>query len=316
MNLIIRILAVLLALLMVAFATVLLITPQVVADVIGRLEEVSPIARIAAVIILYLIALAVITLRFRSRPRTDGDMLYVRAAGAQAALTVASVRDRILKSVAQVPGVASVEAELKSINGRADVELYVETADDRVNIPEKQREIYRTLEQVIKKQLGVDLANRPRVNIQLGRSTSAGGSTTSSTDVIPAAPVVAAAPMVTPAAVPVDETPVRTDVTGTQNSVLSESKPNASYGVSTGSVSASSTPPVPLPSSTASSSAASTSAYDSEPLSSLSDTTGSSGFVVDEFDDPDTADAYDDEPDFMDTDDDPSDPPRSYPEPL
>ncbi len=302
MNLIIRILAVLLALLVVAFATVLLITPQTVADAVERLEDVSPIARIAAVIILYLIGLAIITLRFRSRPRTDGDMLYVRAAGAQAALTVASVRERILKSVGQVPGVDSVEAELKSINGRADVELHVATTDDRVNIPEKQREIYRTLEQVIKKQLGVELANRPRVNIQLGRviPSGTGGMVTppptSATSPAPVAPVVPTAPMVTPAAVPVGQTPAQVNSTSTvsspvsTNSGFSDAKPNAHYGVSTDTVSASSTFTSSAPAVTS---------------------------PVNEFDDDfDVADPYDDEPDFMAEDDDQSDQPRSYSEPL
>jgi hypothetical protein len=246
LNLISRILLVVLALLVVAFATVLLITPTTVADYIEDLENVSPIARIAAVIILYLIGLGLITLRFRSHPRTDGDMLYVRAAGAQAALTVGSVRDRILKAVGLVPGVASVEAALKSINGRADVELSVVTTDDNVNIPEKQREIYRTLEQVIKKQLGVDLASRPRVNIELGRSTPPVTSTQySSTPTSPVTAPPAAAPLVTPAAVPVDAPPVATastSHTSTSRETLAEATPNTGNGVSTNASSMTSSP--------------------------------------------------------------------------
>ncbi len=236
MNLIVRILVVLLALLLVAFATVLLITPLTVANFIEQLDNVSPIARVAAVIILYLIAIGLITLRFRSRPRTDGDMLYVRAAGAQAALTVGSVRDRILKAVGQVPGVASVEATLKSMGGRADVELTVVTTDDKVNIPEKQREIYRTLEQVIKKQLGVEMATRPRVNIELGRSVPPASSTQYSA--VPSTPITVtapppAAPMVTPAAVPVDAPPALPSTSATISQTTSDATPNTKYGVST-----------------------------------------------------------------------------------
>jgi copper chaperone CopZ len=234
LSLIVRILLVLFALLLVAFATVLLITPLAVADFIEQLDNVTPIARIAAVIILYLIGLGLITLRFRSRPRTDGDMLYVRAAGAQAALTVGSVRDRILKAVSQVPGVASVEAALKSINGRADVELTVVTTDDKVNIPEKQREIYRTLEQVIKKQLGVDLATRPRVNIELGRSAPLNSNQYGSAPSVNTS--TPAAPLVTPPAVPVDAAPVATAppaLPTTPRETFSEATPKSNYGVST-----------------------------------------------------------------------------------
>lgn len=236
MNLITRILAILVALLLVAFATVLLITPSTVADTIEQLENVAPVARIAAVVILYLIALGLITLRFRSRPRTDGDMLYVRAAGAQAALTVGSVRDRILKAVGQVPGVASVEAALKSLNGRADVELTVVTTDDKVNIPEKQREIYRTLEQIIKKQLGVDLATRPRINIELGRSAAVSSTPYDTAPAVSPITVTApAAPLVTPLAVPVDASPVTAPpaLPAASRQSLSDATPNRNYGVST-----------------------------------------------------------------------------------
>jgi hypothetical protein len=239
LNLIARILAVLVALLLVAFATVLLITPSAVADTIEQLENVAPVARIAAVVILYLIALGLITLRFRSRPRTDGDMLYVRAAGAQAALTVGSVRDRILKAVGQVPGVASVEAALKSVGGRADVELNVVTTDDKVNIPEKQREIYRTIEQVIKKQLGVDLATRPRINIELGRSSAVSSMSYDSTPAVSpitvTAPPAAAAPLTTPAAVPVGASPVTAPpaLPSTSRQSSTDATLNRNYGVST-----------------------------------------------------------------------------------
>src|SRR5262249_31004377 len=50
--------------------------------------------------------------------------------------------------------------------GRADVDLDVVVSGDTVNIPNKQREIDRALRQVINKELGLQMAEHPRVHIQ------------------------------------------------------------------------------------------------------------------------------------------------------
>lgn len=168
MRIIARLLLFLLALLLVAFLTVLLITPTTIVDALARLEQVVFAARVALVVIMYLVILGLLYARLRYNPKTESDTLAVNASGAIAAVTVESVKERVLKTVGEVPGVASVTAQLKSIRGKADIDLHVTTADDKVNIPEKQKEINRALEQVIKKQLGLQMAGRPRINIQLG----------------------------------------------------------------------------------------------------------------------------------------------------
>ncbi len=166
-NLIIRILSIILALVVVALATVLLLAPGSVADVIRTLEDVAFVVRLGAVLIIYVLLLVLVFLRLRGASRANDKMLMVRAAGADAAVTVESAQDLVLKTVQTIPSVAAVEAAVRSVGGKADIDLNVTTTDDKVNVPEKQREINRALEQVIKKQLGLQMAGRPRINIRL-----------------------------------------------------------------------------------------------------------------------------------------------------
>jgi hypothetical protein len=166
---IVNLIGTLIALLLIALLTVLLLVPETVVEVLGRLREVQFPLRLALVLVIYLIALVIFSIRLRLTPRGKSDALTVRTSDSVASVTVESVRERVLKTVSEVPGVASVAAQVKSVGGRADIDLNVTTSDDKLNIPEKQREISRVLDQVIKKQLGLQMVGRPRINIQLGR---------------------------------------------------------------------------------------------------------------------------------------------------
>ena len=78
-----------------------------------------------------------------------------------------SARDRILRAVRDVPDVLSANATVKPVRGKADVELDVVVSHESISVPEKQREIDRALRQVINKQLGLQMAGKPRVHIRL-----------------------------------------------------------------------------------------------------------------------------------------------------
>ncbi|MBC8170281.1 MAG: hypothetical protein H7X77_01355 [Anaerolineae bacterium] len=219
MKFITRLLMTLLALLLVAFLTVLLITPDTVVDVLARLEQVVFAARVALVVIMYLVILSLLYLQVRSTPKAQSDTLSVNASGAIAAVTVDSVRERILKTIGEVPGVASVTAQLKSIRGKADIDLSVTTTDDKVNIPEKQKEINRALEQVIKKQLGIQMAGRPRVNIRLGTVKPVVPAPAAAVPLPVIAPPPPPAPIISPAAEIPFEEPKRSFFGGSSSSV-------------------------------------------------------------------------------------------------
>jgi hypothetical protein len=120
---------------------------------------------IAVLLDLVLLALAYLQIRPARKPESTG--LTMRSSGAVAEVSVESARERILKAVSEVSDVVSVEARVVPIRGRADLDLDVEVLGEEVRLPDKQREINRALKQVINKQLGLQLAGRPRVHIRL-----------------------------------------------------------------------------------------------------------------------------------------------------
>jgi hypothetical protein len=171
-----RILLILLGLALISLVTVVFLVPQALVSAGVRLEEILPVARVIIVVIVDLIILAL--LYFVVRPsdtpkaRNGSGTLVVRASGALADVNPESARERILRAVRDVPDVISAEAKLEPVRGRADIELdVVVAAASKVSVPNKQREIDRALRQVVTKQLGLDLAGRPRVHIQLQDET-------------------------------------------------------------------------------------------------------------------------------------------------
>jgi hypothetical protein len=108
---------------------------------------------------------------FQVRPDRSAKAsgLMMRASGAIAEVSVESARERILKVVSGVSGVVHVDAQVKPIRGRADVELQVTITGADTSLPIKQKEINRALSQVIDKQLGLRMAGHPRVKIQFER---------------------------------------------------------------------------------------------------------------------------------------------------
>jgi hypothetical protein len=91
----------------------------------------------------------------------------VKGQGVVADVSVESACDRILRAVRAVPDVLSAEATVKALRGKADIDLTVAVANTTTNLPEKQHEIDRALRQVINKQLGLQMAGKPRVHIRM-----------------------------------------------------------------------------------------------------------------------------------------------------
>lgn len=198
MRLLLRILLSLASLVLVAVLTVLLIAPQSAIPVLEALAEVSLVLRVAIVVVFYAVMLGILYLRLRFRPRGHGaDMLTVNSGGAVTAITVESVRERVLKAVRDIADVGNVVATLKSIRGRADIELDVTMKSDEVNIPAKQREISRAIEQVIKKQLGLRMAGPARISIRLSEPKGTSGVVSSPNAPI-SPPVVSSPPPASP----------------------------------------------------------------------------------------------------------------------
>lgn len=197
MKLIARLLTLILGLLTITLFTVIMVAPNALADFLNNFSEVNFVLRLIVALLIDLVILALVYTRLRPEPAvTEG--LVVKAPGAIADVTTDSARGLILSAVEQVPEVVSATADVKAIEGKADIELYVSVAGNQVNLPKKQQEINRALKQVVNKQLGLVSLGRPRVHITLhDEQRPAGFSVTP-----PRTPPASAPRVETPAAVP------------------------------------------------------------------------------------------------------------------
>lgn len=144
----------------------LLVFPELVIQTAGSVSEISLILRLLIAVVVVVGLLGLVYLQVKPTRRSENDGLQVRVSGASTEVSLESAKERILKAVREVRDVRSAEAKLTSVRGRADVELMVSTFPE-INVPEKQKEINRALKQVINKQLGLQMAGRPRIHIQL-----------------------------------------------------------------------------------------------------------------------------------------------------
>lgn len=167
LNFVRRLILIVVGLLLVGLITMLFLFPQQVSSMAQAIEATSPALRVLLVIAVDVVILGLVFVQVRPVPRANVPGLMVNAAGAVTDVSIESARERILKAVHEVPNVVAVTADVQAINGKADIELKVRIDGDDIKVPDKQREIHRALQRVINKQLGLQMAGRPRVHIRL-----------------------------------------------------------------------------------------------------------------------------------------------------
>jgi len=119
--------------------TALLVAPQLVIDLAGRVQAAPSGTRAILVVVAVLVDLLLIAVLVRivRPPRKEG--LVVRARGAKAEVSVDSVQRQINTRIAQVSDVLDVQTGVEvTQEGAARVEMNVRTRPDIV-IPEKQK---------------------------------------------------------------------------------------------------------------------------------------------------------------------------------
>lgn len=146
--------------------TIVLVAPQVVADLATRMAEAATPIRIVEVLAAILIDAVLIGLVYRTAFPDRMEGLTVRARGAKTAVSIDSVQRQINNTIAQVSDVLAVQTEVVDEQGDVRVALRVRTRPD-IMVPEKQKEINRTLRQVVEKQLGLRLAGPATIHIAL-----------------------------------------------------------------------------------------------------------------------------------------------------
>lgn len=148
-----------------------LVYPQSVIGVIGSLSEVSPLLRLVIAILVALLLMALAFFQVRPDPRAKINGLVMRASGAITEVNVESARERIVKAVQDVADVLETDVRVKAVKGRAELALDVTVLGYDIDLPQKQKEINRALNQVINKQLGLRMAGQPRVHIRYASPT-------------------------------------------------------------------------------------------------------------------------------------------------
>jgi hypothetical protein len=166
-----RIIVVLVGVSLALLVTVLLVMPDTISSLAHNLVETNWLIRLPLAILIDALILAIMVILVRGErsaaARSNGGLL-VKAQGAAVDVSVESARERVLRAVRSVPDVVSADVVMKAVNGKADIELDVVVSRDSVNVPEKQKEIDRALRQVLNKQLGLQIAGKPRVHLRMG----------------------------------------------------------------------------------------------------------------------------------------------------
>lgn len=161
-----RLLLAVLGFVLVALLTVLLLAPEAVSDFI---TGIPVLVRLIIVVMIYAVAILGIYQEIQFQQKNPGKGLLVKSpGGASTSVSLESTRDRINAAVGEVSHVRQVETKVESARGRAKITLDVLVRNDSTNLPDVEKDITHKLQQVVQKQMGVRLAERPQVNLRYG----------------------------------------------------------------------------------------------------------------------------------------------------
>lgn len=224
MSILRRITLILFGLLFITIITVAVLVPQALLSIAARVDPIPTPLRLVLVILVDVIILALIYSLIRRRRVVNKGGLIVKSGSGNvlADVSTESARERVLKAIREVPAVVSAEARLDAIDGKADIDMDVVVDGDHINVPEKHKEIDHALRQVVIKQLGLQLANRPRVHIRLQ------GQDEVAPVVAPALPVVEPLPPLPP---PAPVAPVVPPATPVAEESIGDEQVSSRYGL-------------------------------------------------------------------------------------
>ncbi len=150
------------------FWLIFLLVPHSLAEVVMSWPM---LLRVLIVIAIELLLSWFLYLRLRREP-LDSTVFSTQASGSINEIGVESVGERLKTVVEKLADIVVANMTISNVGGRADVEMDVTLVNRDINLPEKERELNRTIQQVIQKQLGLQLAGTPRIYLRFeGRSS-------------------------------------------------------------------------------------------------------------------------------------------------
>ncbi|MFZ4812956.1 MAG: hypothetical protein ACOYL5_00375 [Phototrophicaceae bacterium] len=153
--------------LLALFTVVAFISEDRLQPVITFVAGQDILVRIVVVVIVDLLLIVAIFAQLFGGTRVRGAGLLVKNGQSATMIDTESVHESVLRAIRQLENVESCEGETKAIGGQADIQLQVVIDTDKMNIPNKEREISRTINQVVVKQMGVELRRAPLVKIKM-----------------------------------------------------------------------------------------------------------------------------------------------------
>ena len=203
MNALNRVVVVFLLLVVMALCTVLLVAPVPVFEVIAQqsgllVDALAPQPQYALLLVglpcallldVILFLLIVLELRRPSR----NSIRVEKAGGGEVLISIASIADRMKHEVGQLPSVLRAKPKVSSKRKGVGVELDVE-AEPGINVPEKAEQIVEMARRVVEEDMGLKLAQPPKVNLRVVSYSKTGISPIRPREVAPAAPKVAPPP--------------------------------------------------------------------------------------------------------------------------
>jgi hypothetical protein len=176
MNALNRVVMVVLLLIAMALCTLLLIIPVPVLEVIeqqsGLLSDaldgqpVYVLLPIGIVLALVLDAVFVLLLFFEVRRSSRRAIRVEKAAGGEVRVSMTSIADRVRYESDQLTGVLRTKPRVSGKRNGVVIELDVETSAG-ISVPEKAGQIVEVTRRVVEEDLGLKLAQPPKVNIRV-----------------------------------------------------------------------------------------------------------------------------------------------------
>jgi hypothetical protein len=174
-----RIVMILLTLLLFFAVTVGLVMPKESLQIVGgglsgtirtldriRPEFILPFRALLILCALFVDALLAGLLVLELRGPAKHSIHVRRVGGGEVIVTADSIAQRVQYHVDQLADVVGVRAQVKPRGGGVELELHLQTGAD-VNVPEKAEQVLQVARQVVEEKMGLVLAGKPRVHIQV-----------------------------------------------------------------------------------------------------------------------------------------------------
>ncbi|MDX2077057.1 MAG: hypothetical protein SFZ02_11540 [bacterium] len=149
----------------IAILTIALISPDNIKQFI---ESISVILRVLFLVVLYgVFGFYAYTILSGRQEERGIDGLVSRVGGNVTGISTDVAQAQINKALREIGGIKALDVDVVERRGRAFIKVTIVFSEANINIIQKQNEVRRRLDQVVKKQLGVSYAEDPVIGLNV-----------------------------------------------------------------------------------------------------------------------------------------------------